>query len=119
IAAETVYRSRATSGDINTPFTGIPYPNNALSRISENNFTARQTRATLLAETKIGSAKVSGYYEGDFLGTGVTSNNRQSNSYVYRQRQLWASAKFDNGFYLSAGQMWSLVTESKKGIENR
>src|SRR5947207_2118106 len=64
-------------------------------------------------------AKVNMYYEGDFLGAGVTSNNRQSNSYVFRQRQLWVNAKFDSGFYVSAGQMWSLVTESKKGIENR
>ncbi|PYT47228.1 MAG: hypothetical protein DMG47_02460 [Acidobacteria bacterium] len=62
---------------------------------------------------------MSAYYEGDFLGTGVTSNNRQSNSYVFRQRQLWASVKFDSGLYISGGQMWSLVTESKKGIENR
>jgi len=87
--------------------------------VTENSFTGRQSRATLLAETKVGSAKVSGYYEGDFLGTGVTSNNRQSNSYVFRQRQLWTSIKFDSGLYISAGQMWSLVTESKKGIENR
>jgi hypothetical protein len=119
IAAETVFRSRATGGDINTPFTGIPYPNNALTAVSENNFTARQTRATLLAETKIGSAKVTGYYEGDFLGTGVTSNNRQSNSYVFRQRQVWASVTLENGFSVAGGQMWSLVTESKKGIANR
>src|SRR5262249_37639971 len=119
IEAATVYRSRATGADINTPFTGIPYPGAGLSKVSENNFTARQSRLTLLVDTKIGNAKVSGYYEGDFLGTGVTSNNRQSNSYVFRQRQLWASVKFDNGLYLAGGQMWSLVTESKKGIENR
>jgi hypothetical protein len=119
IAAETVYRSRATSGDINTPFTGIPYPGQAIGKVSENNFTGRQSRATLLVEAKVGSAKVSGYYEGDFLGAGVTSNNRQSNSYVFRQRQVWASVKFDSGLYVSGGQMWSLVTESKKGIENR
>jgi hypothetical protein len=87
--------------------------------VTENNFTARQSCLTLLAESKVASAKVSAYYEGDFLGTGVTSNNRQSNSYVFRQRQLWASVKFDSGRYISGGQMWSLVTESKKGIENR
>jgi hypothetical protein len=58
IAAETVFRNRATSGDINTPFTGIPYPSLALSKVAENSFSARQTRATMLAETKIGSAKV-------------------------------------------------------------
>jgi hypothetical protein len=119
IEAATISRSRATGGDINTPLTGIPYQNSALSRISENNFTARQSRLMLLADTKIGSAKVNMYYEGDFLGTGVTSNNRQSNSYVFRQRQLWASLKFDSGLFISGGQMWSLVTESKKGIENR
>jgi hypothetical protein len=119
IEAATISRSRATGGDINTPLAGEPYPNSALSHISENNFTARQSRLMLLADTKIGSAKVNMYYEGDFLGVGVTSNNRQSNSYVFRQRQLWASLKFDSGLFVSGGQMWSLVTESKKGIENR
>ena len=118
IAAETVSRTRATGDDINTQFTGIPYPNNALARVSENNFTARQSRITLKLDSTIGSAKVTGYYEGDFLGTGVTSNNRQSNSYVFRQRQLWAKVMWENGFSVSGGQMWSLVTESKKGIEN-
>src|SRR5499425_180368 len=119
IEAATVSRSKATGSDINTAFTGIPYGNNALGRVTETNFTARQSRLTLLIDTTMGNAKVNGYYEGDFLGTGVTSNKRQSNSYVFRQRQLWASVKWQNGLYLAGGQMWSLVTESKKGIENR
>src|SRR5216683_1469883 len=119
IAAETVSRTRATGADINSTFTGIPYPNNALSRISETEFSGRQSRLFLLLDTKVGSAKVTGYYEGDFLGTGVTSNNRQSNSYGFRQRQLWARVAWENGFSVSGGQMWSFVTESKKGIENR
>ncbi len=119
IAAETIFRTRATSADINTPFTGIPFPGNDLSRVSEFNFTARQSRATLLAETHIGSAKVSGYYEADFLGAGTTSNNRQSNSYVVRQRQLFASVEFATGLTVTGGQMWSLATENKKGILNR
>jgi hypothetical protein len=119
IAAETVFRSHATGADVNSTFTGIPYPNSALSHISENVFSARQSRLFLLAESKVGSAKVSGYYEADFLNAGVTSNNRQSNSYVFRQRQLWANVTFDNGFQVAGGQMWSMVTESKKGIANR
>jgi hypothetical protein len=73
----------------------------------------------MLVDTKVGSAKVTGYVETDFLGTGVTSNNRQSNSYVLRFRQFWARAAFDSGLTVSAGQMWSLVTETRKGIENR
>jgi hypothetical protein len=119
IAAETVYRQRAESADINTQLNGIPFPGNALSKVSENVFSARQTRATLLAESKVGSAKLTGYFEMDFLGAGTTSNNRQSNSYVFRQRQLWAQAAFDSGFSITGGQMWSLATENRKGIQNR
>jgi hypothetical protein len=119
LAAETVTRQRAASAGINTPFTGIPYPGNSLSHVTESQFEARQTRATLLAEGKVGNAKLSGYYEGDFLGAGVTSNNRQSNSYVFRQRQVWAQAAFNNGWSFTGGQMWSLVTEDRKGIQNR
>jgi hypothetical protein len=119
LAAETVTRTRATSADINTPFTGIPYPGNALSKVSESNFTARQSRASLLVDTTIGTAKVSGYYEADFLGTGVTSNNRQSNSYVLRQRQVWGQVALASGWSFTGGQMWSLATETRKGINNR
>jgi hypothetical protein len=119
VAAETVTRQRAASADINTPFTGIPFPGNSLSKVWENNLTARQSRLSLLAEGKIGSAKLSGYWEADFLGTGVTSNNRQSNSYVLRQRVIYGQAAFTNGWSFTGGQMWSLATENRKGIEPR
>src|ERR1700730_1085465 len=119
IAGETIYRTRAASADINTPFNGIPFGGNSLSKVSEFNFTARQSRATLLAESKVGSAKLTGYYEADFLGAGTTSNNRQSNSYVFRQRQLFAQVAFESGLSITGGQMWSLATENKKGIQNR
>src|SRR5215469_2429073 len=89
IEAATVSRQRAESADINTQFNGIPYPANAVGKQTETNFSARQSRLTLLVDTKIGDTKVSGYYEADFLGAGTTSNNRESNSYVYRQRQLF------------------------------
>ena len=119
IEAATVNRQRALSADINTPFTAIPYGGNSLGKLSEMNMTARQSRLSLLFDSKIGTTKVSGYYEADFLGAGTTSNNRQSNSYVFRQRQLWARADFANGWAFSAGQMWSLATENTKGIANR
>ncbi len=59
---------------------------------------------------------MTGYYEMDWLGTGITSNNNQSNSYVMRQRQLWADAKLNNGWDFSGGQGWSLATETTKGL---
>ncbi len=118
-AAETVFRNRAASADDNTPFTGIPYPGNSLSKVSEFNFGGRQTRLSLLAEGKLGAAKLSGYVEADFLGAGTTSNNRQSNSYVLRDRQAYGQVAFDNGWSITGGQMWSLATETRKGILNR
>src|SRR5579863_5236710 len=119
LAAETVTRTRATSGDINTPFTGIPYNAADLAHVTENAFTARQSRLSLLAEGKLATAKMTGYYEADFLSSGTTSNNRQSNSYTWRTRQAWAQAAWDNGWSLTGGQMWSLATETRKGIINR
>jgi len=119
LAAETVTRTRATSGDINTPFTGIPFSAADLSRVNENVFSARQSRLSMLAQGKLGSATLTGYVEGDFLGAGTTSNNRQSNSYVFRDRQLFAQAAFDNGWILTGGQQWTMATENKKGILNR
>jgi hypothetical protein len=119
VAAETTTRSRATSSDINTPFNSVPYPGNALSKVSESNFTSRQSRLSLLAEGRYETVKLTGYYEADWLGTGVTSNNRQSNSYVLRQRQIWGQAKTDSGWSFTGGQQWTLATEDRKGIDNR
>jgi hypothetical protein len=119
LEAATVFRNRAVSGDINTPLTGIPYPGNSLSKVTENNFTGRHSRLSLLVEGKLANAKIGGYYEADFLGAGTTSNNRQSNSYVLRQRQVFAQVVFDSGLSFAGGQMWSLAAENKKGISNR
>ncbi len=119
LEAATVFRSRAVSGDINTPLTGIPYPGNSLAKVTENNFTGRHSRVSLLVEGKLTNARIGGYYEADFLGAGTTSNNRQSNSYVLRQRQVFAQVAFDNGLSFTGGQMWSLAAENRKGISNR
>src|SRR6201984_410231 len=104
VAAETVTRQRAAESSINTPFNSIPYEGNALAHINESDFTARQSRLSLLAEGKTGPVKLTGYYEADFLGTGVTSNNRQSNSYVLRQRVLFAQAALNSGWIFTGGQ---------------
>jgi hypothetical protein len=120
-AAETVNRQHALSG-FASPFqgaTGLVYPGNGLSPVSEMNLSAAQSRLTVLAESKIGAAKITGYFENDFLGAAITSNNRQTNSYVFRMRQAFGRVEFDNGWAFTGGQMWSLAAENKKGIVNR
>jgi Skp family chaperone for outer membrane proteins len=116
IAAETSDRTAATAGDVNTSFTGIPLQNSEAYNMSEFYGTGRQSRLAFKATGKLPSVVLTGYYEMDWLGTGVTSNNNQSNSYVLRQRQLWADAKTTSGWDFSGGQGWSLATETTQGL---
>jgi len=119
LAGEFVRRSRALGSDINTPFNSVTMPGASQSNMSEFFGTGRQSRISMLAEGKLANAKLSGYYEADFLSAGITSNNNQSNSYTLRQRQVWAQAAFNSGWSITGGQMWSLVTETKHGMDNR
>jgi cell division protein FtsB len=119
LAAETVWRQRAILGDINTQFNGIPFSAAGQARQTEFYGSGRQSRASMLAQGNLGSVKATGYYEADFLSAGVTSNNNESNSYTFRQRQMWGQAAFTDGWSFTGGQMWSLVTETKVGLDNR
>ncbi len=119
MAAESVYRNRALGADINTPFNSVSMPGSGQNSVSEFFGSGRQSRVSLLAEGKFNDTKLTGYVEADFLSAGITSNNNQSNSYSLRQRQVWGQAALSNGWSFTGGQMWSLVTETKKGVDNR
>ena len=119
LAAETVWRQRALASDINTPFNAVPMPGASTYNVSEFFGSGRQSRVSMLAEGRLKGAKLSGYVEADFLSAAVTSNNNESNSYSLRQRQAWGQAALDSGFSITGGQMWSLVTETKRGEDNR
>jgi hypothetical protein len=118
-AFETVYRQRSLNSDVNTPFNSTPFPGAAQAHTSELNFSGRQSRLGGLFEGNTGPFKLSGYFETDFLSSGITSNDNQSNSYTLRQRQIWGQAATKGGFKVTGGQMWSLVTETKKSTDNR
>jgi DNA-binding protein H-NS len=118
-AAETVWRQRAMNADVNSPFNSAPLPGNNQYNVSEFNASGRQSRIGMLVQGKLSSVKIGGYYEADFLSAGVTSNDNQSNSYTLRQRQFWAQAAFDSGWTITGGQMWSLVTQTSKGVDPR
>jgi len=118
LAGESVYRNRALGAEA-TPFNSLNYPGSGQNRISEFFGSGRQSRISMLAEGKLSNVKLSGYYEADFLGVGITSNPNQTNSYALRQRQVWGQAAFSNGWTLTGGQMWTLLTETKKGLDPR
>ena len=119
LAAETVWRQHALGSDINTPFNSISMPGADAARLTEFFGSGRQSRVGMLVEGKLNTAKIGGYVEADFLSAGVTSNNNESNSYSLRQRQAWAQAALNDGLTFTGGQMWSLATETKKGLDNR
>jgi hypothetical protein len=119
LAAETVWRQRAIGADINTPFNSIPYFGANAAHLSEFYGSGRQSRISMLAQGKVENMTMSGYVETDFLGVGSASNNNQSNSYVLRMRQAWGQAALNNGWSFTGGQMWSLVTETRQGEDNR
>ena len=115
-AAETVVRTRAINSDINTPFNATPYQNSAQAYTSEFNGSARQSRIAALFTAPTSWGKMGAYVETDFLSAGTTSNANQTNSYTLRVRSAFAQASTNKGFTLSAGQMFTLATEVKKGI---
>jgi hypothetical protein len=119
LAAETVWRQHGLGSDINTPFNSVPFHGATANSLPEFYGSGRQSRISMLGEGQLGSVKLSGYLEGDFLSAAITSNNNQSNSYSLRQRQVWAQAALNSGWTFTGGQMWSLVTETKQGVDNR
>jgi hypothetical protein len=121
LAASTVYRQHNAVMDMGMQFAAIPYPFSP--QFGENEFhgSARQTRISLLVEGNLDSVQtLSGYYDLDFLGAGVTSNYNQSNSWAPRTRNIYLA--YDNtewGLHFLGGQAWSLLTMNTVGITPR
>lgn len=116
------WRSHATVSDQATPFQSIPLEkqvNGAYnSNLTELGMTARDSRIALRADADAGTTKLAGYFEMDFFGAAPTANPNQTTSYNPRMRQGWGRAKFANGWTITAGQMWNLVTLNRKGTDS-
>jgi len=116
LAGESIWRQRAMNADIYTNFNATPYTNSGEAHTSEWVPTARQSRLSTLFSGKVPFGTLSGFFEGDFLSAGTTSNNLQSNSYTLRVRQAWAQAAFGH-LKFTGGQMWTLLMENKKSTD--
>ena len=115
-AAEGLYRQRTLQSDMPSSFNALPFTHTAQGQISEFRGSGRQSRLGVLGEGRLSQVTASGYFEGDFLSAGASSNSNESNSYTFRMRQFWAQAAFKNGFTLTGGQMWSLLAGNRQGI---
>ncbi|HEX4308612.1 MAG TPA: hypothetical protein VHZ25_01225 [Acidobacteriaceae bacterium] len=117
-AAEAFYRGHAENTDITTSWVGIPWDAQTLSHLTEFRATARQTRLSLRLSAPAGRATVTGYFETDFLGSGFGASEVQTNGYSNRIRQMWGRVQFPGGWSFAGGQMWSLLTMNRAGIDN-
>src|ERR1035437_3250076 len=71
LAAESVWRAKATGGDIPTAFNALPYEGADAYKLSEFFGSARQSRISLMAEGKTNWGTLRGYYEADGLGAEI------------------------------------------------
>lgn len=122
IEAAGIYRTRNEVADVGSDYNqGIPFKLSPLAHENESRFSARQSRLSLLVAGDVSpQTHLAAYYEMDFLASGTTSNSRESNSYVPRTRNIYATLDRDDwGFHLLVGQNWSLMTTNTKGIMPR
>ena len=108
-------RSTNVGSGIGTSFGGIPYNNSVTGRISENNFSAQDSRLGFRVDSTVLGAKVLGYLEADFLGNAATNVFVTSNSNTFRMRNVFIDVQ-KNGLEVMGGQDWTLFTPNRKGL---
>jgi hypothetical protein len=111
----SVSRTTNTGGSIGTSFGSIPFNNTAAGQLTETRFSAQNSRLGLRIDSDAGDAKLLGYVETDFLGSGPTNQNVTSNSDALRMRVYFVDFKKDD-WELLAGQDWSMMTPNRVGL---
>ncbi len=120
IEAASIFRSRNESTDISSNFnTAIPLRYSQAYHETEFHETARQSRISGAVEadpdelTRLRASVIV-----DFQGGAPTSNYNESNSWVPRLREAFATVdRSDWGFQFLGGQTWTLLTMNKKGVD--
>jgi hypothetical protein len=110
-----VWRSNTVGTGIGTGFNSVPFANTTAGHISEDRFSAQNSRIGLRTHAKFGSADVTGYLEADFLGFTPPNLNDTSNSNTLRMRLYWVDVK-KGMFEVLGGQSWSFLTPNRNGL---
>jgi hypothetical protein len=110
-----VWRSNTVGTGIGTGFNSLPFANTTAGHVSEDRFSAQNSRIGLRTHAKFGDADVTGYLEADFLGFTPPNLNDTSNSNTLRMRLYWVDVK-KGMFEVLGGQSWSLMTPNRNGL---
>jgi hypothetical protein len=117
----SITRSTATGNGISTNFSNFPFSTTATgapnpnANLGETRFSAQNSRISLQATSKVGTASLKGYVEVDFLGNTAQNLNVTSNSNGLRMRLYWV--QYQQGkFEFLAGQSWSFLVPNRNGL---
>ena len=112
----SVWRDKDAGSGIGSNFGSVPYNTAAGSHLSEFRFSPQNSRLGFRVDGDWKGAHFIGYNEFDFLGTNASNNVGVTNgAFVPRLRLFWVDVRKDKWEFL-AGQSWSMLTPSRKGI---
>jgi len=112
----SIFRT-TNEGTLGTNFFSIPFNTLATGHLTEERFTAQNSRLSLKAGEKFGNNDVAGYVEMDFLGNDGANIEVTSNSHTLRQRLYFVDVKHDK-WEVVAGQMWGWLTPNRVGTSS-
>ena len=115
IDATAIRRTVNTGSGLGTSFGTIPFGNTVAGHMNDTQFSSQNSRLSLEATSKAGTADLKGSLEVDFLGNAPNGLNVTSNSNTLRMRVFWGRYR-QGGFEFLAGQSWSLMTPNRTGL---
>jgi hypothetical protein len=114
--ATYVWRSVLARSSIGSNFGSIPYNTSIDSKLTENRFSAQNSRVGFRIDGDWKGTHFINYLEADFLGTSGASNITVTNgAFVPRIRLFWVDVR-KGGWEFLAGQSWSMLTPNRKAI---
>jgi hypothetical protein len=108
-------RSTNLGSGLGTNFAGIPYNNTATAHLSENNFSAQNSRIGFRVDSKVLGAKVLGYFEADFFGNQGSNVFVSNGAATFRMRNVFVDVQ-KGKWEILGGQDWSMFTPNRKGL---
>jgi hypothetical protein len=115
IDATAIRRTTNTGSGLGTTFGTIPFANTVQGHMNDTQFSSQNSRLTLQATSKAGTADLKGVLELDFLGNQPNGLTVTANSNTFRMRVFWGQYRKGAVDFL-AGQAWSLMTPNRDGL---
>ena len=115
IDATAIRRTTNTGSGLGTSFGTIPFGNTVQGHMNDTQFSSQNSRLTLQATSKVGTADLKGVLELDFLGNAPNGLTVTANSNTFRMRVFWGQYR-KGAFDFLAGQAWSLMTPNRNGL---